>query len=155
MTIDRTGRIAMAPGSELPAPRSLRGRFVNLEPRGLYLLTDARMPVYDFDLTDRQGEVIGNASLIAEDDPDRLGAAGNFGCDIAEAHRGKGRATQAILLVEEFAREVGLSRLVMTGDPDNLGTHGACRNAGGRLLDEVPAQASAGAGTKVRYVKEL
>ncbi len=91
---------------------------------------------------ERKGEpgVIGMIGLSL----DGLGVEGDLGWWIAGPHRGLGYASEAALVMVEFARAMGVARLTAGTQPDNLASQGVARRIGmrpaGRMMRSAPAR---------------
>ncbi len=75
---------------------------------------------------------------------DGLGVEGDFGWWIAAPHRGQGYASEAAMVMVDFARAMGVARLTAGTQPDNLASQGVARRIGmrpaGRLVRAAPAR---------------
>ena len=91
---------------------------------------------------ERKGEpgVIGMISLKL----DGLGVEGDLGWWIARPHQGLGYASEAAMVLVDFARAMGVARLTAGAMPDNLASQGVARRIGmrpaGKLLRSAPAR---------------
>ncbi|MXG90150.1 GNAT family N-acetyltransferase [Nocardioides flavescens] len=61
--------------------------------------------------------------------------AGHVGYSIAPSHRGRGHASRALALAVRRAGELGLDRLLVTCDDDNLASAATIESGGGVLED--------------------
>ena len=70
-------------------------------------------------------------SMLAECGPDEQGHSGHIGYMIRPSGRRKGYGTRILALTLERAREVGLSRVLVTCSPNNIGSARIIENNGG------------------------
>lgn len=73
------------------------------------------------------GEVVGFATVDGVDLEHRRAAVGYW---ILPRYRGQGYATEALALLPEVARELGIIRLEAVVEPDNTASLAACRAVG-------------------------
>ena len=109
-------RLAMfASGVNLPAERVPSSEF--------YLLGDGRL--------------IGRAALRRSLNAELEIIGGHIGYDIRPSERGRGFGTLILRLVLEKAREIGLKKVLLTCDADNVASARVIENNGGRLDKQI------------------
>lgn len=86
-------------------------------------------------LSDRQ--IVGRCDLRAGENAGAL-YAGNVGFEIAPAFRGRHYARKACLLLFDAARELGMTRLLISCAPDNLPSRRTCQELGPAQITELP-----------------
>jgi RimJ/RimL family protein N-acetyltransferase len=65
---------------------------------------------------------------------------GSLGYAVGAAHRGQGLAVRAVRLMTEYAHGVvGIPRLVLEIEPDNVASSAVARGAGYQLTDQAPS----------------
>ncbi len=99
------------------------------------------------------GELAGSINLrwqpgSAELPPHVLG---HIGYSVVPWKRRQGHATRALGLLLDEARAVGLDRVELTADPDNLASHRVIETNGGVAVGSFPKPAQYGGGTHVLY----
>ncbi|MBO9626875.1 MAG: GNAT family N-acetyltransferase [Microbacterium sp.] len=77
-------------------------------------------------------------------------AGGHIGYAVRPSRRRQGYATAALALGLERAREIGLDRVLVTCDDDNVGSYRTIENAGG-VLQDVSDQTERGHALLRRY----
>lgn len=85
----------------------------------------------------RDHTVIGVSRLRHHLTPDLEREGGHIGYDIRPSERRKGYGTRLLALTLEKARELGLRRVLVTCDTDNIGSARIIQKNGGRLEDET------------------
>ncbi len=95
-----------------------------------------------FALTPKEapGEVVGMVSLML----DALGVEGDMGWWVAPPWQGRGFATQAALVLVDFARAMGVARLTAGTQAGNLPSQAVMRKIGmrpaGKMIRAAPAR---------------
>ncbi len=83
------------------------------------------------------GEIIGSSRLRHRLNELLENEGGNIGYDVRPSERGKGYATRMLAMMLDKARELGLSRVLITCDTDNVASARVIQKNGGRFVDEV------------------
>lgn len=81
-------------------------------------------------------------------------ALGHIGYAVVPWKRRRGYATQALRLMLEEAREIGLELLEITSDPDNTGSRRVIEANGGQLAGELVSPYH-GPDVRLRYIIDL
>jgi len=97
-------------------------------------LKSGRVPASDFWLID-DNEFIGRLSLRHELNEYLLKIGGHIGYEIRPSKRRQGYGTEILRLGLEKARELGLRRVLVTCDEDNIGSKKIIEHNGGQLED--------------------
>jgi predicted acetyltransferase len=93
-----------------------------------------------FLVADVAGQVVGRVS-IRHDLNDYLRArGGHIGYGVLPAHRRRGYATEILRQALIVARSLGVDRLLVTCDDDNLASSRAIESCGGKLDSVLPAE---------------
>lgn len=102
------------------------------------------------------GEFCGQISLRWQPGSDTLPpyVLGHIGYAVVPWKRGRGYATEALRLMLDEAREVGLNRLELTTEPDNAASRRAIEANGGELVEEFVCEPY-GPEIRLRYVIRL
>ncbi len=102
------------------------------------------------------GEFCGHIGLRWQAGTDALPGhvLGHIGYAVVPAKRRRGYATLALRQILIDAREVGLSRVEITCDPDNVASRRVIESNGGRLVDQFVNERY-GPGVHLRFVIEL
>lgn len=87
-------------------------------------------------------------------DPDDLYWLGNIGYNIFLHQRGYGYASLATKLLLELARKLGLSKVIITCDPNNIASKKTIIKCGGEYIDTVNVPAYDPLFLQEEYVKE-
>jgi predicted acetyltransferase len=80
-------------------------------------------------------EVVGFLALRHELTPGLLEEGGHIGYSVRPSRRRQGHASRALALALIRAKELGLARVLLTCDEDNLGSRRTIENAGGAYED--------------------
>ena len=96
------------------------------------------------------GEVVGFLSFRHELNEWLREAGGHIGYSVRESRRRQGHAWAALRLGLERAREIGLERVLVTCDDDNVGSYRTIEGAGG-VLQDVSDQSARGHAMLRRY----
>lgn len=81
------------------------------------------------------GEVVGFLSFRHELNDHLREVGGHIGYSVRESRRRQGYASAALRLGLDRAREIGLERVMVTCDDDNIGSFRTIESAGGMLQD--------------------
>lgn len=110
-------------------------------------LPPGRVPC-DFLVAEVDGEIVGRTSIRHELNDFLLNVGGHVGYGVAPGHRRRGYATE--ILRQSVARlaELGVDRVLVTCDDDNLGSATVIEACGGVLEDVRPVPGEA---AKRRY----
>ncbi|GAA1164248.1 GNAT family N-acetyltransferase [Ornithinimicrobium humiphilum] len=100
-------------------------------------LPEGRVPA-DFLVAEVDGEIVGRVSIRHRLTPFLLAEGGHVGYAVAPAHRRRGHATE--MLRQSVARlaALGVDRVLVTCDDDNLASARTIEANGGVLEDVVP-----------------
>lgn len=88
-------------------------------------------------MKDGNGRIIGMSSLRHRLTEGLLVGGGNIGYGIRPSERNKGYGTKQLALVLEKCRELGLEKVLITCDGDNIASAKVAENNGGMLWDEI------------------
>lgn len=107
-----------------------------------FFLADGRadtgnVPVYFFRIHRADGVEVGHCDLRVGLN-DRLMFAGNIGYGVWQKHRGHHYAAKACRILFTIAKELGMTELLITCDPDNGASMRTCELAGCQLLAISP-----------------
>lgn len=93
----------------------------------------SHVPCYDYSICNSvTDEVMGFIDLrVGYNENTYYG--GNIGYNVHEQFRGNHYAGKACLLVFEQARELGMSMIIITCNPDNIASRKTCEYIGGKL----------------------
>ncbi|MBV8964371.1 MAG: GNAT family N-acetyltransferase [Hyphomicrobiales bacterium] len=102
------------------------------------------------------GEFCGTIALRWQEGTDLLPphVLGHIGYAIVPWKRGRGYASEALRVILERARAVGLARVEITTDPENEASRRVIEKNGGRFVEEFVNEAY-GPGMRLRYAVEL
>lgn len=84
------------------------------------------------------GEIVGRTSLRHDLNEWLAALGGHIGYGVRPAHRRRGYATEILRQTLPVAREVGLDRVLVTCDDDNVGSATVIERCGGVLEAVVP-----------------
>lgn len=87
-------------------------------------------------LVNDDGDIVGVSSLRHYLTPDLENRGGHIGYHIAPTHRKNGYGTELLKLTLEKAKELGLKRVLITCDVDNVGSNKIILNNGGVQEDD-------------------
>lgn len=82
------------------------------------------------------GRVVGMLNFRHELNPRLLETGGHAGYSVRPSERGRGYAAQMVELLKPIARQMGIPRLLITCDRENLASARTIQKAGGVLEDE-------------------
>jgi predicted acetyltransferase len=99
-------------------------------------LKPGRVPGSNFWLIDNN-EFIGRLSLRYELNENLLRVGGHIGYEIRPSKRRQGYGTEILMLGLEKARELGLHRVLVTCDEDNIGSKKIIEHNGGKLENAI------------------
>lgn len=91
-----------------------------------------------FFLADVDGIVVGRVSIRHELNEWLLGFGGHVGYGVRPAHRRRGYAAEILRQALEFTDSLGIERVLVTCDDDNVGSARTIEGAGGVLENVVP-----------------
>jgi predicted acetyltransferase len=126
------------------------GRLENLR-RGIDLPED-RVPA-TFLLAEVEGQVMGRASIRHELNAYLAAVGGHIGYAVRPGFRRRGYATDILRQSLAIAVSIGLERVLVTCDADNVGSAKVIENCGGVLENVVPGRD--GSVPKCRYWVEV
>jgi len=93
-------------------------------------------------LVQADGMIVGSARLRHSLTPLLEIEGGHIGYDIRPSQRGKGYATLLLEMMLGEARQLGLSRVLLTCDDDNFASARVIEKNGGKLLNKVESDES-------------
>ncbi|ASA58299.1 GNAT family N-acetyltransferase [Vibrio gazogenes] len=97
-------------------------------------LREGYVPCSHFWLVDRSTSILGAIRVRHHIDNDFLALeAGHIGYDIAPSHRGKGYGKLMLKLALSKAADLGIERVLLTADEDNLASRGVIEANGGEF----------------------
>jgi predicted acetyltransferase len=117
-------------------------------------LPDGRVHGDYFWIADETDTVVGFISLRYELHDFLTKVGGNIGYAVCPSRRRQGFASQALAMVLDRARELGLDRVLITCDDDNLASARTIESVGGVLQDAIP-RPDLGYGVVRRYWVDL
>ncbi len=91
-----------------------------------------------FFLAEVDGSLVGRVSIRHELNEWLLGFGGHVGYGVRPAHRRRGHAAEILLQALEFTDSLGIERVLITCDDDNVGSARTIEGAGGVLENVVP-----------------
>lgn len=83
------------------------------------------------------GRIVGMLNFRHKLNEYLLNFGGHAGYSVRPSERGHGYAAQMVALLKPVARELGIPKLLITCDKENLASANTIRNAGGVLENEV------------------
>lgn len=83
------------------------------------------------------GRILGNYNLRHELTETLMRHGGNCGYSVRPSERRKGHATYLLSHAKDLARNLGMDRMLLTCEPENLGSAKAIENNGGILQDVI------------------
>jgi predicted acetyltransferase len=98
-----------------------------------------KVPQNDFFLLRNQTTIVGRSGLRHWLTPALQNVGGHIGYRIRPAERCKGYGTLLLALTLVEARKLGLERVLLTCDSDNIGSRKIIERNGGQLASESPA----------------
>jgi predicted acetyltransferase len=100
---------------------------------------EGKVPQTDFFLLRNQTTIIGRSALRHWLTPALENVGGHIGYRIRPTERRKGYGTHLLALTLVEARTLGLERVLLTCDSDNIGSRKVIEHNGGILASESPA----------------
>jgi predicted acetyltransferase len=88
-------------------------------------------------LVSPDGRVLGTSRLRHRLTPQLKHSGGHIGYDVRPSERGKGYGTRLLALTLQRARELGVERVLLTCDDDNLASARVIEKNGGQLENKV------------------
>jgi predicted acetyltransferase len=85
-----------------------------------------------------RGAYIGRVSIRHELNEQLLRIGGHIGYEVRPGMRRRGHGTRALRLALDEARKLGLRRVLLTCDPENIASTKIIERNGGRLEEDVP-----------------
>jgi predicted acetyltransferase len=101
--------------------------------------SEGKVPQTDFFLVRNQTTIIGRSALRHWLTPALENVGGHIGYRIRPTERRKGYGTLLLALTLVEARKLGLERVLLTCDSDNIGSRKVIEHNGGKLASESPA----------------
>jgi predicted acetyltransferase len=95
-----------------------------------------------FLVADVGGEVVGRSSLRHDLNEQLRLDGGHVGYGVRPAHRRRGYATEILRQSLVILRAIGVDRVLVTCDDDNIGSAAVIERCGGVLEDVVPASST-------------
>ncbi len=95
------------------------------------------VPASTYFLVDDAGKILGATNIRHQLNESLLVTGGHIGYGVRPSERRKGYATQILKLSIEQAKKLGLSKVLVTCDKDNLASAKTIINNGGILENEV------------------
>ena len=102
-------------------------------------LPEGRVPC-DFLIAEVGDEIVGRLSFRHELNDWLSRYGGHLGYGVLPAHRGRGHATEILRQGLDRARDIGLERVLVTCDDDNLASAATIEKCGGVLQDRIPQE---------------
>jgi predicted acetyltransferase len=103
-------------------------------------LTDGWVPAHTFWLVRDQKTILGVLQLRHSLTPFLEREGGNIGYSVRPSERGKGYATKILALALDEARRLGMKRVLITCDKENVASARVVQKNGGRLENEVASR---------------
>ena len=85
------------------------------------------------------GNDAGEFTILDESDFDKIAYQGNIGAEVYPAFNGNRVAEKVLYMLLPFCKERGLSKLLITTDPDNEAIIKTCGNLSAKYLDRLKA----------------
>lgn len=98
-------------------------------------LPDGWVPASTFYMVRKNGKIVGKSSLRHELNDHLRKIGGHIGYYIRAGHRGKGYGTVILKLTLEKAKAIGLEKVLVTCDDDNIASAKSIEKNGGVLQD--------------------
>ncbi len=112
-------------------------------------LPDSHVPQTQYWLV-RGGKLLGTVRLRPRLNEHLQYEGGQIGYDVSPSERGRGHGTRLMARALQEARRLGLDRVLVTCDADNLASVRVIEKSGGKLEDEVVSKLPEKAGKIVR-----
>ena len=94
------------------------------------------------------GKIIGRSEIRRELNDELKTIGGHIGGDVRPSERRKGFATLMLEMTLEKARDLGLKRVLLTCDADNIGSAKTIEKCGGKLEKQITDKAT---GAKISH----
>jgi len=85
------------------------------------------------------GKDAGEFTILDESNLDKIAYQGNIGAEVYPAFNGNRVAEKVLYMLLPFCKERGLSKLMITTDPDNEAIIKTCSNLSAKYLDTLKA----------------
>jgi predicted acetyltransferase len=93
-----------------------------------------------FLVADVDGQIVGRVSIRHELNDHLRREGGHIGYGVLHAHRRRGHATEILRQALVIARALGIDRVLVTCDDDNIGSTGVIESCGGKLDRVLPGE---------------
>ena len=85
------------------------------------------------------GKDAGEFTILEGSDFKKIPYQGNIGAEVSPEFSGQGLSEKVLNMLLPFCKERGLSKLLITTDPNNEATKKICSNISAKFLDTLPA----------------